>query len=135
MILSPDSFAYMFPAGVPYILSRPFAPPWDKAKNEVAYSASSLPPQVYEFYAALALIEAGWSETHKRIMEDMHLRMIGGHPYVKVALVVKFTQNDRTNMAHECHSHWMREVEFNWREQNLGSQTQVSLLHSAVRYC
>jgi hypothetical protein len=59
----------------------------------------------------------------------MRVCLIGGRPYVRIALIVKFTQNDRTNMAHECHSHWMREVEFDWREQNLGSQTQVSLLH------
>ncbi|PKX99080.1 uncharacterized protein P174DRAFT_468478 [Aspergillus novofumigatus IBT 16806] len=79
---------------------------------------------VYNQYRPSFVIEAGWSDSHRRLIEDKRVWMVGDRPYVRITLIVKFTQNDRTNLAHECHFHWMREVEFAWREQSLGSRAQ-----------
>jgi hypothetical protein len=39
----------------------------------------------------------GWTESHRELMEDMRLWMVGGHPYVKIVIIIKFALRRRSN--------------------------------------
>jgi hypothetical protein len=48
-------------------------------------------------YQPSLVIEMGWTESHRELMEDMRLWMVGGHPYVKIVIIIKFALRRRSN--------------------------------------
>ncbi|KAH2187862.1 hypothetical protein KXV73_004588, partial [Aspergillus fumigatus] len=48
-------------------------------------------------YQPSFVVEIGWTESHRRLTDDMRLWMVGGRPYVKIVLVVKFARRGRTS--------------------------------------
>ncbi|KAF7122027.1 hypothetical protein CNMCM5793_009582 [Aspergillus hiratsukae] len=54
------------------------------------------------------VIEVGWSESHKRLLEDMRLWLEGGAPHVKTVMVIKFTLKKKTNIVRGTAELWSR---------------------------
>lgn len=54
------------------------------------------------------VIEVGWSESHKRLLEDMRLWLEGGDPHVKTVMVIKFTKKKKTNIVRGIAELWAR---------------------------
>lgn len=48
-------------------------------------------------YQPSFVVDIGWTESHRRLTDDMRLWMVGGRPYVKIVLVVKFARRGRTS--------------------------------------
>jgi hypothetical protein len=48
-------------------------------------------------YQPSFVIEVGCSESHRWLVDDMRLWMMGGRPHVKIVLIIKFARTTRTN--------------------------------------
>jgi hypothetical protein len=48
-------------------------------------------------YQPSFVIEVGCSESHRWLVDDMRLWMMGGRPHVKIVLIIKFARMARTN--------------------------------------
>ncbi|KAF7177692.1 hypothetical protein CNMCM7691_006088 [Aspergillus felis] len=48
-------------------------------------------------YQPSFVIEVGWSESPRWLVEDMRQWMMGGRPHVKIVLILKFARKGRTN--------------------------------------
>ncbi|KAA8650103.1 uncharacterized protein ATNIH1004_002784 [Aspergillus tanneri] len=68
------------------ITIRTFKPPYDKSCKEpdlfIRPGEQRLPSVV---------VETGWSETYPRLQSDVDLWLLGGKPYVKVVMLLKWT--------------------------------------------